>query len=99
MRQTAASVETAKEVKIFGLNRFLIEHYRRLADGFYAANRRLALRRAGWGGLFTAIGTVGYYLAYAYIVWRTLERRVLDRRPHLPGRLVRAACAAFSNSC
>ena len=72
VRQTAASVETAKEVKIFGLNRWLIEHYRRLADGFYAANRRLALRRAGWGSLFAAIGTVGYYLAYAYIVWRTL---------------------------
>ena len=72
VRQTAASVETAKEVKIFGLNGFLIERYRRLAADFYAANRRLALRRAGWGGLFTAIGTVGYYLAYAYIVWRTL---------------------------
>jgi ATP-binding cassette subfamily B protein len=72
VRQTAASVETAKEVKIFGLNGFLIDRYRRLAAAFYAANRRLALRRAGWGGLFTAIGTVGYYLAYAYIAWRTL---------------------------
>src|SRR3984893_12480560 len=72
VRQTAASVETAKEVKIFGLNGFLIERYVRLATDFYAANRRLAMRRAGWGGLFTAIGTVGYYLAYAYIVSRTL---------------------------
>jgi len=72
VRQTAASVETAKEVKIFGLNGFLIDRYIRLAADFYAANRRLALRRAGWGGLFTAIGTVGYYLAYAYITWRTL---------------------------
>jgi ATP-binding cassette subfamily B protein len=72
VRQTAASVETAKEVKIFGLNGFLIEHYRRLADRFYAANFRLAMRRAVWGGAFTAIGTVGYYLAYAYIAWRTL---------------------------
>ncbi len=72
VRQTAASVETAKEVKIFGLNGFLINRYIRLAADFYAANRRLALRRAGWGGLFTAIGTVGYYLAYAYITWRTL---------------------------
>jgi ATP-binding cassette subfamily B protein len=72
VRQTAASVETAKEVKIFGLNGFLIERYVRLATNFYAANRRLAMRRASWGGLFTAIGTVGYYLAYAYIVWRTL---------------------------
>src|SRR5271169_1285700 len=72
VRQTAASVETAKEVKIFGLNRFLIEHYTSLADAFYAANRALALRRATWGGLFTTIGTLGYYIAYAYIVWRTL---------------------------
>jgi ATP-binding cassette subfamily B protein len=72
VRQAAASVETAKEVKIFGLNGFLIDRYVRLATDFYAANRRLAIRRAGWGGLFTAIGTVGYYLAYAYIAWRTL---------------------------
>jgi ATP-binding cassette subfamily B protein len=72
LRQTAASVETAKEVKIFGLNGFLIDRYRRLAASFYDANRRLALRRAGWGGLFTTIGTIGYYFAYAYIAWRTL---------------------------
>lgn len=72
LRQAAASVETAKEVKIFGLNEFLIDRYRRLATSFYEANRRLALRRAGWGGLFTAVGTIGYYFAYAYIAWRTL---------------------------
>jgi ATP-binding cassette, subfamily B, bacterial len=72
VRQTAASVETAKEVKIFGLNRFLIDRYVRLATEFYAANRRLAQRRAFWGALFTTIGTVGYYLAYAYVAWRTL---------------------------
>ena len=73
VRQTAASVETAKEVKIFGLNRFLIERYKRLAAAFYDANRDLAVKRAVWGGGFTAIGTVGYYAAYAYIAWRTLE--------------------------
>jgi ATP-binding cassette subfamily B protein len=72
VRRTAASVETAKEVKIFGLNNFLIDRYIRLATDFYAANRQIALRRAGWGGLFTAVGTLGYYLAYAYITWRTL---------------------------
>ena len=36
VRQTGASVETAKEVKIFGLNAFLIERYRALAEAFYA---------------------------------------------------------------
>src|SRR5690606_11690193 len=72
VRQTAASAETAKEVKLFGLNGFLIDRYRTLASDAYAANRRLAVARAGWGGLFTAIGTIGYYAAYAYIAWQTL---------------------------
>ncbi|MEO8215578.1 MAG: ABC transporter ATP-binding protein [Acidobacteriota bacterium] len=72
LRQTGASVETAKEVKIFGLNDFLIERYRTLATGFYDANRHLARRRAIWGSILTAIGTIGYYAAYAVITWRTL---------------------------
>jgi len=73
IRQTGASVETAKEVKIFGLHGFLIARYRQLAAGFYAANRKLALARAWWGGLLTTFGTLGYYLAYAYIAWRTVR--------------------------
>jgi ATP-binding cassette subfamily B protein len=73
VRQTGASVETAKEVKICGLNAFLIERYRTLAEGFYRANRALARRRAAWGALLTAIGTLGYYGAYALIAWRTVR--------------------------
>ena len=72
VRQTGASLETAKEVKIFGLNSFLIERYRELAARFYQGNRRLAIRRASWGSALTAIGTAGYYVAYAYLAWRTL---------------------------
>ncbi|MES1242249.1 MAG: ABC transporter ATP-binding protein [Acidobacteriota bacterium] len=75
VRQTGASVETAKEVKIFGLNAFLIERYKILSAAIYDENRRLAARRAGWGGLLTAIGTAGYYVAYAFIAWRTLQGR------------------------
>jgi ATP-binding cassette subfamily B protein len=73
VRQTGASAETAKEVKIFGLNAFLIDRYRTLATSFFEANRRIALRRASWGSLLSAIGTVAYYVAYAYIVWRTIH--------------------------
>ncbi|MBC7657967.1 MAG: ABC transporter ATP-binding protein [Frankiaceae bacterium] len=73
IRQTGASAETAKETKIFGLNGFLIDRYRKLADGFYTANRRLAISRAGWGSILTALGTLGYYVAYAYIAWRTVR--------------------------
>jgi len=73
VRQTGASAETAKEVKIFGLHRFLIDRYRQLAESFFAANRAIAMRRAGWGGALSAIGTLAYYAAYAYIVWRTIH--------------------------
>ena len=73
LRQTGASVETAKEVKIFNLHRFLVERYRVLAEKFYLANRALARRRALWGTLLSALGTLGYYLAYAYIAWRTVK--------------------------
>jgi ATP-binding cassette, subfamily B, bacterial len=73
IRQTGSSVETAKEVKIFGLSAFLIERYRALSESFYAANRGLATRRAVWGGVLTAVGTFGYYTAYAFIAWRTLR--------------------------
>jgi len=74
VRQVAASAETAKEVKIFGLHRFLIDRYRTLAESFFRANRKIAVRRAGWGSVLTAVSTIAYYFAYAYIVWRTLER-------------------------
>jgi ATP-binding cassette subfamily B protein len=71
-RHTGASVDTAKEVKIFGLIGFLVERYRRLALDLYRANRRLAVQRASWNVALTMIGTFGYYLAYAYLAWRTV---------------------------
>jgi len=73
VRQTAASVESAKEVKIFGLSGFLIERYRRLSADLFQANRKLAVRRAAWGGVLTTLGTIGYYVAYAYLAWSTLR--------------------------
>ena len=73
LRQMGASVETAKEVKIFNLNRFFIERFRTLSQKFYEANRKLAGKRAFWGTLLAALGTLGYYVAYAYIAWRTVR--------------------------
>jgi ATP-binding cassette subfamily B protein len=73
LRQVAASAETAKEVKIFALQPFLIARYRDLAVSFFRANRKIAIRRAAWGSLLTAVSTFAYYFAYAYIVWRTLH--------------------------
>ncbi len=71
LRMVGASDETAKEVKVFGLNTYLTDRYKTLADGFYDANKTLAVRRASWGGLLSGIGSVGYYAAYAVILYRT----------------------------
>lgn len=73
LRQMGASVETAKEVKIFNLHRYFIARYRALSAQFLIANRSLARRRALWGTLLAAFGTLGYYLAYGYIAWRTVK--------------------------
>lgn len=73
IRYTGASVETAKEVKIFGLNSFLVNRFRTLALDAYTAQRALSYRRAWWGSALTAVGTIGYYIAYGYIVWRTIS--------------------------
>jgi ATP-binding cassette subfamily B protein len=73
LRQMGASVETAKEVKIFNLNRFFIARFKLLSDRFYLANKALAGKRAFWGTLLAALGTLGYYVAYAYIAWRTVR--------------------------
>ena len=73
LRQMGASVETAKEVKIFNLHRYFIARYRALSTQFLVANRGLARRRALWGTLLAAFGTFGYYLAYGYIAWRTVR--------------------------
>ncbi|MBB3225950.1 ATP-binding cassette subfamily B protein [Luteibacter sp. Sphag1AF] len=73
LRMVGASTQTAKEVKSFGLNHFLITRYRQLSLAMYAANRKIAVHRAAWGGLFTTIGTLGYYAAYALIAWRTVR--------------------------
>jgi ATP-binding cassette subfamily B protein len=75
-RLIAASEKTAKEVKLFGLSPYLIERYRALADGFYDANRRLVIRRSLVGTGLSLLSTLGYYAAFATIVYRTVLGRL-----------------------
>jgi len=73
LRYIGASVESARENKIFGLSGFLVGRFRQVAHEIYVANRGLAFGRAGWGGLFAAFGLVAYYAAYVIIAWRTVS--------------------------
>lgn len=73
LRYIGASDQTAKEVKIFGLETFIIDRFRDISNRYFLANRKITLARAGWGSLFTFLGTAAYYGAYAYIVFQALK--------------------------
>jgi hypothetical protein len=75
-RLIAASDKTAKEVKLFGLSRYLIDQYRALADDFYLANRSLAIRRGVVGMALSLVSTLGYYAAYGTIIYRVVLGRL-----------------------
>lgn len=72
LRYLGASVETAKEVKLFGLSGYVTGLYAAVARRLLADNRGLATARAGWGFAFASLGTLAYYAAYTVIVWRTV---------------------------
>src|SRR5450631_1277837 len=63
-----ANDEHAKEVKLFGLGPLLLGRYRTLSERFYGEDRRLALRRAGWGYGLSLISTAVFYGCYSFIV-------------------------------
>lgn len=72
LRMVGASDRTAKEIKLFGLADFLSTRFKRLADRFYQANKKLAIRRTLWGSFFHIIGDLSYYGAYVLIIIRTV---------------------------
>ncbi len=72
LRFVGASNETAKEIKIFGLEGFIADRFKIISDKYFKANQKLALRRAAWGGFFSALGTASYYAAYVFIIVQTV---------------------------
>ncbi len=73
LRQVAGSREGAKEVKLFGLNKFFTERFQTLANQIYVEDVALSRSKLIVGGLLGVIGTLGYYGAYVYVIWRTLH--------------------------
>ncbi len=72
LRYIGASNETAKEIKIFGLEKFLTDRFKTISDKYYEANKDLTIKRAAWGSLFSIIGTASYYGAYFFIILQTV---------------------------
>lgn len=72
LRQVAGSREGAKEVKLFGLHKFFTNKFEVLARQIYIEDVALSRSKLIVGGLLGVIGTLGYYGAYVYVIWRTL---------------------------
>jgi len=72
LRYIGASDQTAKEVKVFGLSDFIADRFAALSAGYYQANRALSLKRAGWGAVLSAVGTLSYYGAFVFILLQTV---------------------------
>ena len=73
VRYVGASDETAKEVKLFNLSGFLVDRFKQLSQRFYQDNRKLAIRRSLWGVSFSLFGTLGYYAAYVFIIYKAIH--------------------------
>jgi ATP-binding cassette subfamily B protein len=72
LRYIGASDISAKELKLFGLSDFLVGRYDRLSNEFYEANKALSVRRSVVSTLLSIVGTLGYYGAYAVIIYLTV---------------------------
>jgi len=73
LRVLGGSREAAKELKLFGLSEFLTERFARLSDQIYLENVALSRRRLVAGSFLSLIGTMGYYSAYVFVIWRTVN--------------------------
>jgi ATP-binding cassette subfamily B protein len=72
LRYIGASNETAKEIKIFGMENFIADRFKVISHKYFLANQKLAVRRAAWGSFFSAVGTASYYAAYVFVVGQTV---------------------------
>ena len=73
LRILGGSKEAAKELKLFGLRKFLIDRFTKLSDEIYVENIGLSRRKLIAGSLLSMVGTMGYYSAYVFVIWRTVN--------------------------
>jgi ATP-binding cassette, subfamily B, bacterial len=72
LRLLGGSKEAAKELKLFGLSGFLTRRFTTLSDGIYEQNVALSRRKLIAGAFLSVIAYLGYYSAYAFVIWRTV---------------------------
>ncbi|MFI4914578.1 MAG: ABC transporter ATP-binding protein, partial [Steroidobacterales bacterium] len=71
-----AREDHAKEVKLFGLGKRLLQRYRDIFARLYREDRSLSIRRDSWGFGLGLIATATFYGAYAWIALSTVYARI-----------------------
>jgi ATP-binding cassette, subfamily B, bacterial len=73
LRVVGGSKEAAKELKLFGLKDFFTGRFTKLSNQIYGEDVALARRRLIATAFLSILATLGYYSAYAFVVWRTIR--------------------------
>lgn len=73
LRFIGANDKTAKEIKLFGLTDFVVDRFKNLSQDYYQLNKTLAVKRSALGFLFNVLGSISYYGAYVFIIYRVLS--------------------------
>jgi ATP-binding cassette, subfamily B, bacterial len=73
LRLLGSSKEGAKEVKVFGLGYHLQQKFDQLNCTVIGKNKAMAQSRLKWCFSLGMFGSIGYYLAYAYLVFRAMK--------------------------
>ena len=71
-----AREDGVKEVKLFQLGPRLLQRYRDIFQKLFVEDRRLTLRRDGWGFVLGLLSTTAFYGAYAWIVITTMNGQI-----------------------
>ncbi|BAO56305.1 ABC transporter ATP-binding protein [Nonlabens marinus] len=72
LRFVGANNTTAKEVKLFGLTDYIAFRFKNLSHSYYLINKNLSLRQSNYGSLFNILGTLSYYGAYVFIIFKVI---------------------------
>lgn len=73
LRFIGANDKTAKEIKLFGLTNFVVNRFQNLATKYFNLNKTLVIKRSSYGFLFNVLGSISYYAAYVFIIYRVLS--------------------------
>lgn len=68
-----AREDYTKEVKLYDLGPLLLQRYRDIFTKLYREDRRLTLRRDGWGFLLGLVATAALYGAFAWVIVATVS--------------------------